>query len=178
MSIILILCTSNLYYQQVKTEGHVFNKKGNSPIANASVQLSHLGCTTNNSGDFSLMVDKALLDKNNLTCSNVGYITRSIIGKNIKGKVLIEMEDTAGTLPEIMIAISAKKIIEKAIIRIGINYPDKPFILSGVLRLAFEQDNGYRYNNDAFIEVYTPSYKKSNSGNVRLIKNKVDIKMG
>ena len=178
ISLLLFVCTSNLYSQQVKIEGRVLSKKVNTPVANASIQIGFVGCTSDITGYFSLMVDKEVLDKNNLICSYIGYHTQSIVGKNIEGTIVIALEDIIGTLPEVIVAISAKKIVEKAMARIGTNYPDKPFILSGVLRLAFEQDNGYSYKNDAFIEIYTPSYKSSNSEDVRLIKNKVEIRTG
>ena len=176
--IFLFICKLNGFSQPIKIDGHVFSKNEKIPIENATIQIGHLGCTTNNTGYFSLLLNKEMLDTNNLICSIIGYHSRRITGKNIKGTILIEMEDAIGILPEIIIAISAKKIVEKAIARIGSNYPESPFILSGVLRLAFEQNDGYSYNNDAFIETYTPSYKKSNRGDVRLIKNKVDIKTG
>lgn len=176
--ILLIVCTLNLYSQQVKIEGRVFSKKEKIPIANASIQIGHLGCTTNNTGYFTLLINKEVLDTINLTCSYIGFHTQSIVGKNIQGTIVLELENIIGNLPEVIIAISGKKIVEKAIARIGSNYPESPFILSGVLRLAFEQNNGYSYNNDAFIEIYTPSYKKINSGNVRLINNKVKIETG
>ena len=112
-TIVFLLCillnffTSNLYSQQLKIEGRVFSKKENTPVANASIQIGNLGCTTNKAGYFSLMVDKDVLDKNNLTCSYIGYHTQSIVGKNIQGEILIEIENAEGTLPEVIVTVTS-----------------------------------------------------------------------
>ncbi len=156
----------------------VISKKTKLPVEKASAQFGQFGCATNKGGKFSLIITSAIPANATITISCVGFRNKTFLVSGITNPFIVEMEDTAKVLQEVIVSAQAKTIIEKAIARIGINYPDKPSVVSGILRLHFGQSNGYNYNNDAFIDMYTPPYKQGNTADVRLVNNKLNIQNG
>ena len=163
--------------QVVKIKGRVVNTSMY-PIELASIKSGNVGGITNSKGEFSFSIDSNKLRTNGLACSCVGYKTNRIKNINPNNSITIIMDEDSQVFADVTVSSGASKLVEKAIEKIVINYPTVPFIQTGLLRLVFQQDNGYFYKNDAIIQAYTPSYKTREKGDVRLVKNKLNVLTG
>ena len=173
-----LLIIFNSFSQNVNVKGIVVSHLNNKPIENVSVKIGNMGCITNSNGEFILSVDERKLAQDVITFSCIGYIAKKIQVKNADTLITIKLNENPKVLAEVTVSSGAREILKKAIESIDVNYPTKPFIQNGVMRIIFTQDNGYFYNNDAFLEIYTHSYKKRDESDVRLIKNKLNVLTG
>ncbi|GGH59350.1 hypothetical protein HNQ91_000612 [Filimonas zeae] len=161
--------------QTIKITGRVINSITRQPVENATLRSGKAHAITNKNGEFVLQQHTQLLIQQGISCSSVGYLTQTTFYKHVNTAIIIELTEGINNLPEVVIRNEANSIIKKAIERIPVNYPSRPFIMNGLLRLKRNQDNGYIYQNDAAVAIYTWPYSKKRQGEVKLIANQATI---
>ncbi|RAV59375.1 hypothetical protein DIU36_05985 [Mucilaginibacter rubeus] len=86
----------------------------------------------------------------------------------------IELRASYVELAEVRIMGTGSAILKKAISRIPDNYPQKPYILTGAMRLQYLKNRSDLFNSDAIVQIYVPSYYENKHEEVKLIQNKID----
>lgn len=172
--IIILYCIINAIFLQAQKSniiGRIVSLNQSSPIPGAVIKYGRLISISDKNGYFSFRV-LDFTDKSSLTISAIGYKNKNIEDFNLNEFIEISLEDSISNLPDVEIASSTNVLIKKAIENISNNYRQKPFKQTGILRLFFDLDNGYHYENDAIIDNFIPPYNSKNAISVRLRGNK------
>lgn len=160
----------NSHAQITRIYGKVLSSGEKLPIQGATINYGGLYTITDKDGLYNILVDSNV-HQTLLIFSAIGYKTKILTDFKFNTFTKIQLYDSVFNLPEINISSGTNALIKKAIDNISINYPQTPFILSGLLRLFYNQNNGYNYDNDAIIENYVPPYNSHKEISVRLIEN-------
>jgi hypothetical protein len=157
--------------QKTKIIGKIVNSIENIPVQGAVVKYGKSVTISDKNGLFTLNVFD-LAEKSAINITAIGY--KKIIFDDFDFKKLINviLEDSTSSLSDITITSGTNALIKKAIENISINYSQKSFTQTGILRLFYDIDNGYHYQNDAIIENFIPPYNSQNEISVRLKGNK------
>lgn len=168
----VIGCLIKTVAQSVTIEGAVLNKITRLPVENATVQSGKTHCLTNSKGVFTLVADMQDISKKGITCTSVGYHNNTTYYKSKpEGNIVIELIEKANHLPGVIVK-DGRGVVQRAIDCIPLNYPTRPFIMNGIVRLRRNQDNGYTYANDAYVSVYNWPYTQQKKAEVKLVANK------
>jgi len=160
--------------QNTKIIGKIISSNDNKPIQGAVIKYGTIGSISDKNGFFTLhLIDYK--DKLSVYISAIGYKNKTIVDFNLNEFIKINLEDSISNLPNVTIASGTNALIKKAIENISYNYSQKPFKQTGILRLFYNLDNGYHYENDAVIENFIPPYDSHNEISVRLKGNKSSI---
>lgn len=164
--------------QSHSINGIIIDSLSKKPLVGVSVSFSkNIGTITNSQGIFILSSN--LLTENKqvrLTISYIGY--RSLIYPFTPSPkmLVISIAPLQKQLQEVVVSTRAKSIIEKAIERIPINYPNTPITINGILRVNTSvNDTDYFYKSDAAVKVYAQSYDKGSSQKVKIEMNKTTV---
>lgn len=160
--------------QNTKIIGKIISSNDNKPIQGAVIKYGKIGSLSDKNGFFTLhLIDYT--DKLSVNVSAIGYKNMTIVDFNFNELIKINLEDSISNLPNVTIASGTNALIKKAIENISQNYRQKSFKQTGILRLFFNLDNGYHYENDAIIENFIPPYNSYDEISVRLKGNKSSI---
>jgi len=160
----------NSHAQITRIYGKVLSSAEKLPIQGATINYGGLYTISDKDGFYNILVDSNV-HQDLIIFSAIGYKTKILTDFKFNTFTKIQLYDSVFNLPEINISSGTNALIKKAIDNISINYPQTPFILSGLLRLFYNQNNGYNYYNDAIIENYVPPYNSHKEISVRLIEN-------
>jgi hypothetical protein len=173
--LILTLFTIQTFCQPVTLMGKVINDTDSMGIAGASVTIGHYGCITDSKGNFQLNADAQVVRSQQLSCSMMGYLSINLhvdAGKPI----LIVLTKDVKQLAEITVSSGVKHLLQTAYQRIEQNYHTTPFMMEGLLKLHYLQDNGYAYSNEAIVSMYHYGYRYGGKeSDVMLVGNKVKV---
>lgn len=147
--------------QPISLSGKVTDKITHAGLPAATIKIGKEGVVADNKGFFNISAESSMLKRYGMDFSCVGYKTYHISGIPTDDFLLIALEKTAGSLPEVVVGGSARAIIEKAIAAIPVNYPTTPFNLKGFERIYESiNDSDYFYTSDALLNLYNTSYIK------------------
>lgn len=169
----LLFIITDCHSQIIEIKGRVIDKTTQKPLQGVSIQASqYKGTISNSKGNFRLN----LSETNNqifLTFSYVGYKKMTIACKPNFDNV-IELVPSSKDLSEVIISSKAKSLVQRAIEKIPVNYPEKPTIITGISRVYnIVNDSDYYYRSDGVLQVYSPSYSAVDSKQaVKLVQNK------
>lgn len=172
--LILALSSSiSTYSQIVQIKGTVLDKTTQKALQGVSIQVSkYKGSVTNSKGFFSISVDTSI-NTYQLKFSFIGYkkVTINCL-PNVSN--IVELIPASSNLKEVIVSTRAKTLIERAIDKIPVNYPSKPFMINGIYRVYnIVNDSDYYYKADGVIKVFSRAYTEDNGKQqVKLIQNK------
>lgn len=139
--------------------GHVADRQTHKAIGYVSVTDGKVGTVTNDDGDFTLKLRKP---PRRLTFSHMGYTTQyATIGDATGTPLSITMLPAAIRLNEIVIEGGDwKGLVDRAIERIGDNYPKRPNLMRGFYRETVKKKNRFISIAEAVVDLYKGSYSK------------------
>lgn len=175
LSICLVI-TANCLAQIVNISGKVTDQQTGAIIPGASVRVDQSATSTNASGEFNIVLNKESVVKSGITITCIGY-QKQHLNYHEDAVYHVKMQQATMLLKEVVIGADAETILQKAIRRIPLNYPDKDFMMEGLLRMneiSKDSVKAYRYyRNDAAIRMFYPSYlKPGDAPQVSIIENK------
>jgi len=128
------------------------------------------GTITDKNGNFSIAAADSSISKK-LTFSHIGYADKSSICYARK-KNVIPLDRKSAVLDEVTVR-PKKSILEQAIEKIPINYPARPIMQTGLIRLySTIKECDFFFKGDAEVDVFTPAYAgKREEQSIRLRRN-------
>jgi len=152
---------------QIVITGKVVDKTSEEslPYATISIKGKSIGVVSNQMGEFTFKFSDQYM-KDTLTVSMLGYETYKYKIQDIESRdnLLVALDMKAIMLNEVVITdtkLSAKKIIEKAILNIKINYPQQPYLLEGFYRDFKKENEKYIGLLEAAVSIYDKGYVTS-----------------
>jgi len=157
--------------QKLNIIGKIVSLNRSNPIQGAVIKYGKTVSISDKNGLFTIhLIDYS--DKSTIYISAIGYKNMIIEDFEFNNLIKIKLEDSISSLPNVTITSGTNALIKKAIENISFNYIQKSFTQTGILRLFYDIDNGYHYENDAIIENFIPPYNSHNDISVRLKGNK------
>jgi len=158
--------------------GVVKDSRNHKDLENVCVSLSgtNKGTVTNKEGTFSLKVVSN--DKNiQINFSHLGYLTGKLVVNNLEknNKHTVYLRQIALPLREIIVTpIDAQKIVEEAMSKVAVNYPNYPTMLTAFYRETIRKKKHYISVCEAVIKIYKTSYTNGNDSRerVRILKGR------
>jgi hypothetical protein len=145
------------------------------PFASVFVPEAQIGTVTNLDGFFTIKVDSELREKS-FVISHLGYrMVRSKISDFLdSGRYEFFLESHTVLLDEVIVRPEdARKLVELAISKIEVNYPQYPNRLTGFYREAIKQRRDYISVIEAVVEVDQSAYgKNSTTDRVKIIQGR------
>jgi hypothetical protein len=157
--------------------GVVRDAQTRKPVAFATVfvQGAQVGTVTNLDGAFTLKVDKAVKAEL-FTISHIGYKTSTFRIENFLEQIRhnLFIESSSVTLSEVVIRPdNARELVEQAINKIEVNYPNSPGRLKGFYRETIKQRRDYVAISEAIVDVDQSAYGyRSTPDRVRIIQGR------
>ena len=147
--------------------GFIVDKTNGDPLiyANISVPNTNIGMVTNSDGKFLLKIPDSLAVKE-ILISHVGYkgFTLSFPKEGVLG-IRIELAPTSTMLKEVLVLMpEARKILDKAISKIGDNYSNTNNMLTGFYRETIKKRNHYISISEAVVGLYKQKYTSAGYG--------------
>ncbi len=169
----LLLINSNLISAQlVSLKGRVIDKKNNLPVHGVTVKVGMEGVSTDKDGNFIMSVPLNIVTEKGISVSCIGYVSSRLIYEP-NHFYEIELVENNTQLKEVVIG-AGDDIIKKAIKKIPQNYPDKPIIISGILRAQTWRNASDYFKSDALIKAYIPPYNGNRKTEVSVLQNHID----
>lgn len=174
--IIFIFSTVGISFSQVVVvKGKVQEELSTNPIQKATVKIADKQTITDDKGEFTMNLELSAIKKNGLMITSIGYNTKYVAYSESNFYSIFLIPKTI-KLAEVTVT-KAETIIEKAIRKIPENYPTKPFMMEGILRIIRTTKDSLNithfYKNDAALKIYSPSYlSKGKKQEVSLLQNK------
>lgn len=136
--------------------GEIIDKATLSKIEGGHITCDGYSAIADKNGGFSITVPGSP-GRKKLIFSHVGYSTKSSICYANKRNV-IQLDAKAIILDQIVIK-PKKSILEQAIENIPINYPMRPVMQKGLIRLHHRvKECDYFFRGDAVVDLYIPTY--------------------
>ncbi len=168
---ILVLIYLNLSGQDIRVSGILTDEKTNEPLAYAHVGImgTSIGTVTNSNGQFSILIPEENV-VNNLSFSYLGYASKSIsisdISKNTDYQIGLKPQSTF--LPDLVVKVKKKSIIEEAIERIPENHDQENMRLSGFWRAQIKNQNRHIQLSETAYDIFRVDKKDA----VKILKNR------
>ncbi|MES2060485.1 MAG: hypothetical protein V4456_01095 [Bacteroidota bacterium] len=142
-------------------------------LQGVTVRVGETSTATDSLGKFKIAIQFSQFKQHGIRFTNVGYKQLFL---NFAGDYTFDIELRASyvELTEVRIMGTGSTILKKAISRIHANYPQRPYILTGAMRLQYLRNRSDLFNSDAIVQIYVPSYSANKQEEVKLIQNKID----
>lgn len=136
-----------------------FDEKDPLPYASISVQKQNIGTISNTDGDFELKLPGRMIN-DTVIVSCMGYKQFRLPVREITGElVTIYLQPASIQLQEVkVIYISPEEILRRMEAKIGINYAEKPHIMTSFYREVLKQDRQYIDVAEAVMDIRKASY--------------------
>lgn len=143
--VIMLLSMITIAAQDSKRiSGKVIDQLTGDPLAFSHVGIfnSSYGTISNIDGDFSLIVPSKYVD-DKLSASYLGYELKSIPVSSIEAdeELIIKLKSTVTELPELVIQVKEKSIIEEAIEAIPQNHDQSEMLLRAFWRASIQNES-------------------------------------
>lgn len=161
--------------QDINVKGLIIDSVSNNPLIGVTISVKNRQVVSDVNGKFNLKTQIDTFKKYGLNLSLLGYQTKHV--KFLNNLFFsLKLKPATILLKDVNIYASGADIVEKAIRNIPINYPNRDFIMNGILRIYhIDKDTiqGVFYKNDAVLKIFHPSYfDKNKSPQVALLQNK------
>lgn len=169
---LLILFSNLLLAQEVVIKGTITDKKTGSKLAGVTIKVGANGTTSDKEGNFNLTTHISTLTEKGIKFTCIGYLpTRLIYEPNHFYEVGLTQSNDQ--LKEVVIG-AGDDIIKRAIKRIPQNYPDKPMMLTGIIRTQSWRNKSHYFKTDAVVKAYVPPYNGNEKTKVTVLYNQID----
>ena len=169
---LLILFSNLLLAQEVVLKGTITDKKTGSKLAGVTIKVGADGTMSDKEGNFNLTTHISTLTEKGIKFTCIGYLpTRLIYEPNHFYEVGLTQSNDQ--LKEVVIG-AGDDIIKRAIKRIPQNYPDKPMMLTGIVRSQLSRNKSFYFRTDAIIKAFVPPYNGKGKTTVKVLQNNLD----
>jgi len=174
VTLFLIVTLISAKAQSVLVTGKIFEQGTKTPIANATIKCGNFGSSSIKDGSFRLVLNQEIVNQLGLTISCIGFETQKV---KYKEGLEVFLKPSNLQLNEVIVGIGGLSIIEKAIARIEINYPQKDFTMTGYIKMHQIAKNDTAdfkfFRNEAIVKVGVSPYTKNpTNSKVKLIQNR------
>jgi hypothetical protein len=174
VTLFLIVTLISAKAQSVLVTGKIFEQGTKTPIANATIKCGNFGSSSIKDGSFRLVLNQEIVNQLGLTISCIGFETQRV---KYKEGLEVFLKPSNLQLNEVIVGIGGLSIIEKAIARIEINYPQKDFTMTGYIKMHQIAKNDTAdfkfFRNEAIVKVgVSPYTKNATDSKIKLIQNR------
>lgn len=151
-----------------------FDEKDPLPYASISVLKENIGTISNTDGDFELKLPGSMIN-DTVVVSCMGYKQFRLPVREIaEEQVTIYLSPASIQLQEVKVTyISPEEILRRMEAKIGINYAEKPQIMTSFYREVLKQDRSYIDVAEAVMDIRKASYHNlSAEDKVKFIKGR------
>ena len=156
--------------------GKVVDARSRKALSHASVTDRNVGTVTNEEGEFTL---KLKAEPTAVTFSCLGYRTQRLTAAECKaleaeGKA-VQLQASSVVLSEIVVkgVDKPRQLVEEAIEKIDVNYPQVPNLLRGFYRETTQKRNRFISVAEGVVDVYkTPYFKMDWRDGVAILKGR------
>lgn len=168
----LLISSNTVLAQLVSLKGRVVDRKNNLNLSGVTVKVGTEGTSTDKNGYFALTTQLKTLTERGINFSCIGYLNARLIYEP-NHIYEVELVEDNNQLKEVIIG-AGDDIIKKAIKRIPANYPDKPIVITGILRTQTWRNKSEYFKSDAILKAYIPPYSGSEKTTVTVLQNHID----
>ena len=174
---VLLCCLSMMAQDGVWTfSGKVVDARSRKALSHVSVTDRNVGTVTNEEGEFTL---KLKAEPTAVTFSCLGYRTQRLTAAECKaleaeGKA-VQLQASSVVLTEIVVkgVDKPRQLVEEAIEKIDVNYPQVPNLLRGFYRETTQKRNRFISVAEGVVDVYkTPYFKMDWRDGVAILKGR------
>ena len=163
------LCCLGLWAQGdsiLTLRGRVVDGRSRKAMASVSVTAGSVGTVTNEDGEYVLKLNTVRWPDPVVTFSYLGYQSRRLRTGECRElerqKKPVRLMPTTVMLSEVFVdAADARAVVEKAIDKIGDNYPRQPNLLRGFYRETVQKRSRFISIAEGVVDVYKSAYQKS-----------------
>jgi hypothetical protein len=167
-----LFASLSLHAQVIEIKGVTFDKKTGSKLPRVTIKVGTDGTISGKDGNFTLSTQLNMLTEKGIKFTCIGYqAIRLIYQPNHFYEV--GLTESNAQLKEVLIG-AGDDIIKKAIKRIPQNYPDKPIMITGILRTQLWRNKSNYFKSDAVIKAYVPPYNGNDRTTETVINNHID----
>ena len=156
--------------------GNVVDARSRKALSHVSVTDRNVGTVTNEEGEFTL---KLKAEPTAVTFSCLGYRTQRLTAAECKaleaeGKA-VQLQASSVVLSEIVVkgVDKPRQLVEEAIEKIDVNYPQVPNLLRGFYRETTQKRNRFISVAEGVVDVYkTPYFKMDWRDGVAILKGR------
>lgn len=156
--------------------GKVVDARSRKALSHVSVTDRHVGTVTNEEGEFTL---KLKSEPRAVTFSCLGYRTQRLSAAECKaleaeGKA-VQLQSSSVVLSEIVVkgVDKPRELVERAIEKIAVNYPQESNLLRGFYRETAQKRNRFISVAEGVVDVYkTPYFKMDWRDGVAILKGR------
>lgn len=175
----MVLLSSAVFSQSVgfhTVSGTVRDADNNRPLAYATMYIpgTYQGTVANSDGVFTFKI-KDDIGAEEFVISYIGYEMGTFSISNYSGKQNdFLLKAHVVPLQEVTFRpMNPRDLVEKAIERIPVNYPQEPYNLTGFYRETIKQRRDYLTVAEAVVDVYKQSYENQlRNDQVRIVKGR------
>ena len=167
-----VISQNALFAQSVIVKGRVVDSQYKLAIPSVTVSVGFDATSTDSNGYFSLSAKLGALTEKGINFTCIGYLPVRLIYEPAH-IYMVDLVRSNTQLNEVIIG-AGSDIIRKAVLRISQNYPKKPIVVKGILRIQTWRNQSEYFKSDALIEAYIPPYDKSEKASVSVLQNKID----
>lgn len=163
--------------ENTRITGKVVDEETGDPLAFAHVGIfdSSYGTVANIDGDFSLIIPSHYLVEN-LSASYLGYELNSIPIAQISADtdLIIKLKSTVTTLPELVISVNEKSIIEEAIEAIPSNHDQNEMQLRAFWRASiWNETNSYVQMTEYAFDMFRHGLAGEEENAMKILRGRV-----
>lgn len=157
------LCQETFAQNLITFSGKVKNHKTKRNIENVSLTVpgTNIGTVTNGDGYFALKIPKEDLGQG-IKVEQIGYQSRVFSPEELSSNpedLILYIEPTAKALKEIVVlGGDPRDIVEQALKKIPLNYPDKNNLFSGFYRETVQKGNRFINISEAMVDILKKPY--------------------
>ena len=162
-----------VYFFEIR--GRVLDKEDGQPLPYSSIFImgKSIGTISNDEGGFLLKLSSAEIAET-LTISCIGYKSFTApVSSLINTTADYYLKANVISIQEVIIRkLSPLLLLQTAIDKIKINYPQKPAILTSFYRETIQRGNRYMMVSEALIENYKTAYTAMTSDQIKVLKSR------
>lgn len=170
--LILFFYTQLAIAQTVIIKGNVYDHQNRKGLSGATIKVGNQATKTDKNGYFEINTPLKTVTELGISFSHIGYLNVNLIYQP-QHVYQVYLTESSAELREVLIA-PGDDIIKKAIKKIPENYPDKPTMIKGLLRIQKSRNNSQYFRSDAVIKAYVPPYSSSEKTKVTVLANQLD----
>ncbi|MGE6218509.1 hypothetical protein ACQKCH_01685 [Nubsella zeaxanthinifaciens] len=170
--ILHLICVQISLAQTVIIKGTVADSQNRKAISGVTIKVGSQATKTDRNGYFEINVLLKTVAELGINFSHIGYLGVNLIYQP-QHVYQVYMTENSAELREVLIA-PGDDIIKKAIKKIPENYPDKPTVIKGILRIQKLRNNSQYFRSDAVIKAYVPPYTGNEKTKVTVLANQLD----
>ncbi|WP_053977399.1 carboxypeptidase-like regulatory domain-containing protein [Mangrovimonas xylaniphaga] len=144
------------------------------PVESASiyVQNTTIGTVSNADGKFVLLVPNEFA-KDTLVISSIGYKSYKVPVGEFDNSMEIYLEEDIASLDEILLVAETRpetgnEIVERALEKLGDNFPEEPYVQKGFLRHKERNKKEFKWLIESAITLYDSSFTSDADVNLKI----------